>query len=287
MRNVTKIPTAAESAPQFRTNRAHPLERSHHRRLFLSIGLLLCFTSLAFGEGQVTQNFAMPVQVHAAVGFSNCSNSPGPQITLDGSISLGGLNVDLIFRNNLKGTHTYTDQQSVEVVAVPAGGTLVIPKQPPLGGVGGNPFIWVQFLDGDGYALSPEIYLGRCVQGPVNVDPDLAAYVEAVANFEALDCSNNPGPYITVDCSMSFPKGVNAQLIFRNNANPVGGPHEAIRSAYVSIIPAGFTLTIPKQPVLGGVGGNPWIFTRFEQADGIPIGDEVLLGRCVELGKAN
>ena len=170
MRNVTKIPSAAESAPQFRTNRAHPLERRQHQRLFLSIGLLLCFASLAFGEGQVTQNFAMPVQVHAAVGFSNCSNSPGPQITLDGSISLGGLNVD---------------------------------------------------------------------------------------------------------------------LIFRNNDNPVRGPHEAIRSAYVSIIPAGFTLTIPKQPVLGGVGGNPWIFTRFEQADGIPIGDEVLLGRCVELGKAN
>ena len=47
--------------------------------------------------------------------------------------------------------------------------------------------------------LSPEIYLGRRVQGPVNVDPDLAAYVEAVANFGALDCSNNPSPYITVD----------------------------------------------------------------------------------------
>src|SRR6266496_2509902 len=242
----------------------------------MSVGLAYAFP--AHAQKEVAKTFTMPVQVHAAVGFSDCSNSPGPQITLDGTIALGGLNVELIFRNNVKGTHTYVAEQTAEVVVVPAGGTLVIPKQPPLGGVGGNPFIWVQFLDGDGYALSPEIYLGRCVQGPVNVDPDLAAYVEAVANFEALDCSNNPGPYITVDCSMSFPKGVNAQLIFRNNANPVGGPHEAIRSAYVSIIPAGFTLTIPKQPVLGGVGGNPWIFTRFEQADGIPIGDEVLLG---------
>src|SRR5436309_11693322 len=107
----------------------------------MSVGLAYAFP--AHAQKQVAKTFTMPVQVHAAVGFSNCSNSPGPQITLDGSMSLGGLNVDLIFRNNLKGTHTYTDQQSVEVVAVPAGGTLVIPKQPPLGGVGGNPFIWV------------------------------------------------------------------------------------------------------------------------------------------------
>jgi hypothetical protein len=58
------------------------------------------------------------------------------------------MTVEMTFRNNLKGTHTYTDQKSVDVVAVPAGGSLVIPKQPVLDGVGGNPFIWVQMMDG-------------------------------------------------------------------------------------------------------------------------------------------
>jgi len=225
--------------------------------------------------------------VHAAVGFSDCSNSPGPQITLDGTISLGGLNVELIFRNNVKGTHTYVAESTSEVVAVPQGGTLVIPKQPSLGGVGGNPFIWIQFVDGDGNALSGEIYLGRCVQGSAKVDSDLGAFASALVDFAALDCSNNPGPWITVEGSTSFPSGVNAQLIFRNNDNPVGGPHEAIRSAYVSIIPAGLTLTIPKQPVLGGVGGNPLIYTRLELGDGTVIGKEVLLGRCVQLAPGN
>ena len=251
----------------------------------MSVGLAYAFP--AHAQKQVAKTFTMPVQVHAAVGFSDCSNSPGPQITLDGSITLGGLNVELIFRNNVKGTHTYVAEQTAEVVAVPVGGALVIPKQPPLGGVGGNPFIWLQFLDGDGNALSGEIYLGRCVQGPVKVDSDLAAYAAAVVDFAALDCSNNPGPYITVEGSTSFPKGVNAQFIFRNNDNPVGGPHEAIRSAYVSIIPAGLILTIPKQPVLGGVGGNPWIFTLFELGNGTAIGKEVLLGRCVQLAPGN
>ena len=116
----------------------------------MSVGLAYAFP--AHAQKQVAKTFTMPVQVHAAVGFSDCSNSPGPQITLDGSITLGGLNVELIFRNNVKGTHTYVAEQTAEVVAVPVGGALVIPKQPPLGGVGGNPFIWLQFLDGDGNA---------------------------------------------------------------------------------------------------------------------------------------
>src|SRR5436309_1864418 len=251
----------------------------------MSVGLAYAFP--AHAQKQVAKTFTMPVQVHAAMGFSDCSNSPGPRITLDGTIALGGLNVELIFRNNVKGTHTYVAEQTAEVVVVPAGGTLVIPKQPPLGGVGGNPFIWIQFLDGDGNALSGEIFLGRCVQGSAKVNSDLGAYATALVDFTALDCSNNPGPYITVEGSLGFPKGINAQLIFRNNDNPVGGPHEAIRSAYLSIIPAGFTLTIPKQPVLGGVGGNPWIYTRLELGDGTAIGKEVLLGRCVQLAPGN
>jgi hypothetical protein len=75
--------------------------------------------------------------------------------------------------------------------------------------------------------------------------------------------------------SSMIPKGINAQLIFRNNDNPVGDPHEAIRSACVSIIPAGLTLQIPKQPVLGGVGGNPWSFILVEQGSGTAIGKEI------------
>jgi hypothetical protein len=238
-------------------------------------------------QKQVTTTFAMPVQVQASVFLSDCQNSPGPQITLEGTSKLGGLNVDLIFRNNVKGTHTAIVQNSVEVVAIAPGGTLEIPKQPVLGGVGGNPFIWIQLLDSDGNELSGEIFLGRCVQGSFKVDATLPAEVVALANIGALDCSNNQGPYITVDGAASFGKGMNAQFIFRNNDNPVGGPHEAVRSASVVIIPAGQTLVLPKQPVLGGVGGNPLISVLFEQGDGTAIGKEVSLGRCVQLLPGN
>ena len=152
-----------------------------------------------------------------------------------------------------------------------------------LGGVGGNPFMWVQMMDGSGSALSEQSFLGRCVQGPFKVDARLSVEVTALAEFTAEDCGNNPGPYITMDGAMGFNKGMTARFIFRNNDNPVGGPHEADRFADVVVIPAGFAVQFPKQPVLGGVGGNPWISALFEQGDGSAIGKEVLLGRCVQL----
>src|ERR1051325_9115150 len=70
----------------------------------------------AHAQKQVAKSFIMPAKVHAAVGFSDCSNSPGPQITIDGTISLGGRNVELIFRNNVKGVHTYVAESTSEVV---------------------------------------------------------------------------------------------------------------------------------------------------------------------------
>jgi len=45
----------------------------------------------------------------------------------------------------------------------------------------------------------------------------------------------------------------------------------------------GTGLTLPKQPVNGGVGGNPLIYIKFYQTDGSAITDEILLGRCSKL----
>ncbi|MEW6307061.1 MAG: hypothetical protein AB1705_26660 [Verrucomicrobiota bacterium] len=102
----------------------------------------------------------------------------------------------------------------------------------------------------------------------------------------AMDCANSPGPYISLDGGLTFSDGLQARFIFRNNDNPVGGPHEAVVSAPIVLIPAGVHVTFPKQPVQGGVGGNPWISIQWRLGDGTPIGSEVLLGRCVQLSNS-
>jgi hypothetical protein len=242
----------------------------------------------AFAQQTVGLAFPGPVQLVGSVTELNCTNAPGPQITLDGTLTLtGGVNVELIFRNNIN-QDVHTTTQDVEVTAGVAMGTqIVIPKQPVDGGVGGNPFIWVQILDTNGNALTPPIFLGRCVQGPLTTS--FLAPLAATATLTALDCTNNPGPDIDVEGALGFTAGVIAEFIFSNQNDPVDGTHLARgqTAASVTVVPQGFSLTFPKQPVLGGVGGNPWISVQFVDGHGNPFGSEVLLGRCVQLLPGN
>lgn len=239
-------------------------------------------TAPVFAAQQVSTNYSMPVHLQMSPSASDCENSPGPNITLNGELALSGIEVQLIFRNNVKGTHTHVEETTASVVVIPAGESIQFPKQPVLGGVGGNPFIWIQFMDSKGNALTDELFLGRCVQGLSELDADFAIPTSLVATATADSCSNKAS-FITLTGELAL-EGLDAKLIFRNNDNPVGGPHEHDEEAStkIVIIPEGQSIQFPKQPPLGGVGGNPWISLRFLDENDQLIGQEFLLGRCVQ-----
>jgi hypothetical protein len=185
--------------------------------------------------------------------------------------------VRLTLANNVKGTHTTEVTLATNVVLIPWGSKITIPKQPVLGGVGGNPHIWIQFYN-DGGNLGEETYLGRCVQG-LKVNRDFDNDTLAALLISALGCENHPGPWITFGGGLSM-DGLHARFIFRNN---VKGTHTAEAQADVTIIPDGTVVKIPKQPVLGGSGGNPLVWIQLLQGNGDPIGDAQFLGRCNKL----
>ena len=231
-------------------------------------------------------NLPLPVSVSADLVAYDCSNNPGPQITFEGATVLGGFGVEMTFSNNMKGTHEYTADNVVDATVMDAGEAIEIPKQPVQGGTGGNPFIWVQFINGDGSAATDEIFVGRCVQGAGwHVTGPTSTQVSAWAEFIVESCENSPGPFISFNSGMTM-AGLTARIIFRNNDNPVGGPHEADVTRDITLVGAGTDLTFPKQPVLGGVGGNPWIFAAFADGNGTPLSEATLLGRCVQLNNA-
>ncbi|MGH7529269.1 MAG: hypothetical protein ACREMN_02715 [Gemmatimonadales bacterium] len=235
------------------------------------------------------QTFSMPVSVLATTEVTGCDNSPGPYITISGAMTLGGLGTRMTFTNNVKGTHTFTDDAHVDLSVVPEDTSISIPKQPVLGGVGGNPFIWIQLEDGNGQAVSGEIFLGRCVQGlQGNTQVDFSSLAHAIATIAVQDCANSPGPEITLNGDLDVAAGLDAVFIFKNNDNPVDGPHRANADAVVAVqlVPPGLDVTFNKQPVLGGVGGNPWIWFNFLSGAGAPLSEPALLGRCEQLSKA-
>jgi hypothetical protein len=218
------------------------------------------------------------MKAYCKVTESGCLNSPGPTITLEGVIALGGLDTQLIFQNNEKGTHTATVTYGTNVTLLALGSAIELPKQPVQGGVGGNPYIWIQFHDGEGKNLTKEIYLGRCVQG-LTLAPEFVSEVVALADVAAVDCANNPGPVISVGGTITF-KGLHARFIFRNNQK---GTHTAEDVRDVELIVNGSEVVIPKSPKQGGAGGNPIISIQFQDDAGAVIGQPVKLGRCVQL----
>lgn len=235
------------------------------------------------GTQTVSVAYDMPVHAQVQATAEGCLNAPGPYVTLNGGLTLGGLGVELLFKNNLKGTHTFVTQSTVDVTVIPAGESISIPKQPVQGGTGGNPFIWLQFVDDEGNGMTEEIFLGRCVQGLSGISSDFSLPTTAIASVSGGSCDNT-GSTITLSGELRL-TAMNARVIFRNNDNPVGGPHENDQPAVVDIviIPQGETIEFAKQPPLGGVGGNPWIFLQFLNGQGMPVGDEFLVGRCVQL----
>jgi hypothetical protein len=248
-----------------------------------AVALLL--TATARAGTAITAKFAMPVQFKGTLGYSDCENSPGPTITLSGTLLLGGLNADAIFQNNEKFTHASTNTFVTNAVLVTAGGPIYLPKQPVQGGTGGNPYIWLQLLDGNNNALTTEIFLGRCVQGLTAVDLSVLADALAALDVGVSDCYNHPGPFITLSGGLVFNTGLKARIIFRNADNKVGGPHKADVVRDLTILAPGSGVEIPKQPPLGGAGGNPIISIQLRQGNGDAIGDLIVLGKCVQLSK--
>lgn len=234
----------------------------------------------AHAAGTATASFPIQATVTTTATATECSNSPGPFITLDGTISLGDVEARLRFSNNLRGTHQRSEDV-VTTVSLLTGGDIRFAKQPSEGGVGGNPYVYLQFSDcSTGDPVGPAVRLGRCVQGLSMVSTDVL--VEALANLTVASnsCENSPGPFISLQGELSL-SGACATLIFTNNAR-FTHVHEEDVTVGVTLIPEGQSIVFAKQPPEGGVGGNPHIFVQF-LSGGEPVGNEIYLGRCNQL----
>jgi hypothetical protein len=90
----------------------------------------LPWVSQAEAQQTVTKTVSIPAQLQGALTTFACENNPGPFITFEGSFVLRGVNVELVFRNNInKDVHTRVEQVAV-VSAIATDETIVIPKQP-------------------------------------------------------------------------------------------------------------------------------------------------------------
>lgn len=241
---------------------------------------LAALAAASAGNGNITQSLSQGAHVSLAATASGCDNNPGPYITLNGALTLSGVNARIILTNNRRFTHVTSSDVTADVVLIPAGEEIHINKQPSRGGVGGNPWIYLQFSDCN-RALGKPRLLGRCVQGLKSADLDFDIPTGVTATVTSGGCENSGGPDITLSGELRL-GGLCGQLILTNNAKFT---HATAADVVIDIvlIPAGQAIVFAKQPPLGGVGGNPYIYVQFLDGLGIPYGDAIYVGRCNRL----
>lgn len=252
------------------------------RKLFIGSAILAMAASVATAAVTVQTSFSQPASVYLSEQAEGCSNNPGPFVTLNGEIKLGGVNARVIFTNNRKFTHVTSQDTTADVVILPAGESISIAKQPPEGGVGGNPWIYLQFNDCAGGPLTTSpTRLGRCVQGlnDTALNFDLPSDLELTVTSGS--CSGAGGPNVELEGELTI-GGLCADLILTNNAKFT---HVTSKDIVVGIVllADGSTLTIPKSPAQGGAGGNPYIYIQLLDGASQPISAPVFIGRCNQI----
>lgn len=251
---------------------------SRRPNVMIPAALLLLVATTA-SAASVSTKFTQKASAWVKAEASGCTNNPGPYITLNGELKLGGVNARVILTNNAKFTHAASTDEVAEVVLIPAGESIQIAKQPSRGGVGGNPWIYLQFDDCKGNKVGSPILLGRCVQGLSPAALNFALPTSATAILSG-DCSNHPGPYITLDGELKL-GGLGCTIILTNNAKFTHATSADVQIGLV-LIPEGKSVTFHKQPSLGGVGGNPWLYVQFCGPSGETYSSPIRIGRCVQ-----
>jgi hypothetical protein len=218
--------------------------------------------------------FSVPVSVTTSVDRHSYCDNTGPHITFASTLVVGDKWVQLTFQNstnNPQHSALAYAQASLGLSQTGTDGNPTVYKQPPLGGAGGNPFIYFE-QDVSGNNAGTTWYLGRCVQDFGNGYDNPNARFSAsgsIAGFVALaaqstSCSNK-GSSLTIS-GTSGRNAVKGHLILTNSfwGDSMPTPQHIDNTDIVATL--GLTLvspangSIPKQPPLGGPGGNPIIY---------------------------
>src|SRR5215831_2821013 len=222
----------------------------YRSRVIAPAALALLATASTAWSAPISATLSQQASAKVNLTTSGCTNNPGPYITINGEIELGGVKARIILTNNAKFTHVASTDVVADVDLIPDGDVIQIAKQPSRGGVGGNPWIYLQFNDCKGHNYSSPILLGRCVQGLNPAALEFALPTLVRAGLVSGECSNSPGPYVTLDGDLRL-GGLGGKIILTNNAKFTHATSADV-VIDVDLLPDGQDITFHKQPPLGG-----------------------------------
>ncbi len=242
------------------------------RRLAAGTALaLLLIATTAVPATSVRPVVAVPASL-GSVTIQPSPSDPSHAVELSGQLTLGGVKARLLFRNG----RTRGDAPvlaTVDTTVIEPGRTVTFARQLPQTGTDGDPSMSFQLLDGAGTPISEPIALGRGGEDSAALTLRADTGVVITAGF----CRNSTGPVIQLAGTLTF-GAVKGRLVVADDA--AGDPH----TIDFPIVPAGDDVTFAKEPAKSGIGANPRLSFQFVDQNGAPLGSEIDLGRCTDVG---
>lgn len=254
----------------------------------VSIMSIVVFASIvlagnALADKEIRKTVNIPVDFSATVQATNCTASPGPQLSIQAEITPSGLDGDFIFKQ--PGQVSASEQVRVAQAIIPSNNPVTLPSQSVVGSLSDDPYMWLQLTDANGRALSSEIFLGRCSQGSFSPTTVLSLPVATDAVVTTSDC-DSVSPLVSVVDGTAELSPINGKVIFRNGSDPMVDPaHSSETSIDLVLLPSGQVYTYPQQAVVAQISANPLISMQFREGAGQALGSEITLGRCLAISK--
>ena len=225
-------------------------------------------------ERRVSTAFSMPAQLEAWMRVKHGSSPLGALISFQATIVLSGVQARVTFRSRVNKTERPLEEVAMQLPIVPSGQRMVRPGH-SLRGLPREARTMLRLLDREGRPLSETRDLGAYADGVHEVEIPFSVDTTAVAWVTALDWSERRGPRVRLSGELIFTKGLDARLDF-----PAAGARET-DGTRIQLIGPGTTLYSAEKTLEGSLPGSSWVSIQFIDSEGSPIGDEVLVGRCV------
>lgn len=228
---------------------------------------------------------ATRVRVHAAVSAQVVTvGRESDALSVTCALTLNGPHARLLFR---KGAEREPDDASVPIAAdsalLPSAPRIVMSEQLLKIAPGSAPMVWVTFQSARRTPFANTICLGRCEDSAVRADPRFEVPATINVWLKARRLSEREGPVLSLIGELTLADGVSLQVRLATDCNRIGEPDNKVMAAEFPILPPGAAVEVPQRAVAPGTAGNPWVsFLLRDWAGGI-AGEEVSVGRCVQL----
>jgi hypothetical protein len=224
----------------------------------------------------------MTLRVEPTVESGASRGERSRRVLVGGTIKAGGFGARLTYRRVERGTSLPLEETSSELLALRHDRTLPIePQELDWDELGRPPDLWIQYVNGDDSPIAPRTRLGRCDEGPFDLNPSLPLnlFVDAaVVRGETFDL--NPLSDLAISGDVSIRSGIAARLTLSpgDSAGAPSNGHEA--AVAVQLIPDDTIIHLPRRPLRSPLGRDSWIYLAFLDGSGRVTGGEALLGRA-------